>query len=182
MHNRDTCEQCIAHRTKHSQIASHSDNNICYVCSKSMDDMWHTGFVAHRGKDSSGTQMVMLICPHCSPLQPVQRSELHCCVCGKISVDKFTSSVQLKGEPVIAYTRHCSSRCVRITHKEQKQCRDQIGMEYMCAKCRVGQPRMQKCSGCRTVHYCSKECQKLDWKRHKGTCGSKMSKQIEHNM
>ena len=28
-----------------------------------------------------------------------------------------------------------------------------------------------KCSGCKFLaHYCSKECQKLDWKRHKAEC------------
>jgi hypothetical protein len=29
---------------------------------------------------------------------------------------------------------------------------------------------MMLCSGCKTVSYCSKECQSLDWKRHKKDC------------
>lgn len=32
--------------------------------------------------------------------------------------------------------------------------------------------KLMKCSRCSTVKYCSKECQKIDWKRHRNLCGS----------
>jgi hypothetical protein len=31
-------------------------------------------------------------------------------------------------------------------------------------------PKMMMCSRCRTVHYCSRECQKAHWGDHKGQC------------
>ena len=43
--------------------------------------------------------------------------------------------------------------------------------EKRCQKCRgLGKPRLLVCSGCKGVSYCSAECQKADWKAHKGTC------------
>ena len=29
---------------------------------------------------------------------------------------------------------------------------------------------VKKCAGCRGVQYCSADCQKADWKSHKGQC------------
>merc|ERR1740117_1535264 len=44
-----------------------------------------------------------------------------------------------------------------------------------CQKCgaepEANRKKFSKCSRCREVVYCSKECQKLDWKQHKGVCG-----------
>lgn len=38
-----------------------------------------------------------------------------------------------------------------------------------CKKC--GGASSADCSRCREVHYCSRECQKLDWSNHKKECG-----------
>ncbi|TFK74174.1 hypothetical protein BDN72DRAFT_813427 [Pluteus cervinus] len=48
----------------------------------------------------------------------------------------------------------------------------------ICGKCRktaaelskAGKPKMMICGLCKTVSYCSKECQKADWKAHKPKC------------
>lgn len=37
-----------------------------------------------------------------------------------------------------------------------------------CKQC--GTPTKQKCSGCKKMYYCSRECQKQDWKAHKVAC------------
>mmetsp|Transcript_644 Transcript_644/g.865 ORF Transcript_644/g.865 Transcript_644/m.865 type:complete len:254 (+) Transcript_644:30-791(+) len=36
--------------------------------------------------------------------------------------------------------------------------------------CTVMKKDMSRCGGCKKVHYCSKEHQKKDWKKHKTTC------------
>ncbi|XP_068215548.1 SET domain-containing protein SmydA-8-like [Palaemon carinicauda] len=42
-------------------------------------------------------------------------------------------------------------------------------MEFnMCEVCQL--PAKQSCSSCHASFYCSKECQKKAWKRHKGSC------------
>ena len=42
-----------------------------------------------------------------------------------------------------------------------------------CANCGAyggKEGKLMKCSGCHAVHYCSSECQKADWKKHKLEC------------
>ena len=38
-----------------------------------------------------------------------------------------------------------------------------------CNTCHIS-GKFKKCSGCEKVYYCSKECQRQDWKEHKKTC------------
>lgn len=38
----------------------------------------------------------------------------------------------------------------------------------LCKAC--GKPGVNSCSGCGNAHYCSRDCQRLDWKSHKPTC------------
>jgi len=37
-----------------------------------------------------------------------------------------------------------------------------------CSEARL---RVRRCGGCRAVRYCSRECQRSDFKRHQGDCG-----------
>jgi hypothetical protein len=42
---------------------------------------------------------------------------------------------------------------------------------YMCSVCRgKGKPKLMKCSTCHEVRYCSRDCQKKDWLKHKKRC------------
>ncbi|KAF8072321.1 hypothetical protein FPV67DRAFT_932411 [Lyophyllum atratum] len=61
----------------------------------------------------------------------------------------------------------------RTLEKLQKYRDKQIVREatYKCIACgSLGNPDLKKCSGCREVMYCSKECQRLDWEAHKRNC------------
>jgi hypothetical protein len=39
-----------------------------------------------------------------------------------------------------------------------------------CSLCGKSDIKLQQCSGCKRVVYCSKVCQRSDWKKHKGSC------------
>lgn len=45
----------------------------------------------------------------------------------------------------------------------------------ICNFCGKKEPHMPTCSRCRTMLYCSKECQKKDWPSHKLTCNKEQS-------
>ena len=42
------------------------------------------------------------------------------------------------------------------------------GDQFICAKC--GAAANQRCTGCHSTFYCTRECQKLHWKLHKSQC------------
>jgi hypothetical protein len=46
--------------------------------------------------------------------------------------------------------------------------------EDACASCGMkdggGDDTLKRCVGCKKALYCGKECQKTDWKNHKGMC------------
>ncbi len=52
---------------------------------------------------------------------------------------------------------------------------------YYCKKSRNenGRKALQLCDGCRKIRYCSKECQRQDWSRHKSECVKKEKKKSE---
>ncbi|KAJ7083693.1 hypothetical protein B0H15DRAFT_911711 [Mycena belliarum] len=51
---------------------------------------------------------------------------------------------------------------------------EKIGRDPAAGRCFVcrgkGKPKMMKCTACAKVRYCSKECQRKDWKAHKPRC------------
>jgi hypothetical protein len=43
-------------------------------------------------------------------------------------------------------------------------------MKNQCFCCFKTGVKLQKCGNCNIVYYCSRECQKNDWKKHKPDC------------
>jgi hypothetical protein len=46
-------------------------------------------------------------------------------------------------------------------------------LDHECNTCGATPPALSKCAACGAVKYCSKECQKKDWKQHKKVCKPK---------
>ena len=55
---------------------------------------------------------------------------------------------------------------IEVAEKERKN--NLLG--YKCHKCQTNKEDLLKCSGCKKVRYCSRDCQKSDWETHKGEC------------
>jgi len=78
---------------------------------------------------------------------------------------------------------YCSSTCKEtakeahrpqclIAQKERQERREKKAKQVTCDNCKKRSPytKMKKCSRCRNATYCSVECQKQDWNRHKAEC------------
>lgn len=49
--------------------------------------------------------------------------------------------------------------------------RDELEVKIRCMTCHIYGQKLKKCGRCRSVYYCSAECQKTNWKEHKKICG-----------
>ena len=56
----------------------------------------------------------------------------------------------------------------------QRAARKKVAKVGLCFGCHKRFPRSQLhvCTGCQLAHYCSKECQRANWSRHKEYCGN----------
>merc|ERR1711879_152430 len=65
-----------------------------------------------------------------------------------------------------------SSHYAHLNTTEQQEGRGQIGLRH-CALCSVQEMQFRsflKCGRCRSTVYCSRACQKTDWKVHRKIC------------
>ena len=91
------------------------------------------------------------------------------CICG-------TNSIAFKCTGCDS-TAYCSKECQKEDwkrHKQscsflQKNSQELTNSKMFCSACKSSD-NLSKCGGCKVMHYCSKECQRSDWKIHKSFC------------
>lgn len=64
-----------------------------------------------------------------------------------------------------------SKTTASASQQETKQAAGQA-VTTICAKCNKTGKDFKRCGRCRAVNYCSPDCQKADWKRHKEQCAA----------
>lgn len=60
--------------------------------------------------------------------------------------------------------------------------RNRVKVKKCCSCCELSDVRLSKCSRCNKVRYCSRTCQKNDWKIHKQQCKPKKKKKKKDEM
>jgi hypothetical protein len=63
--------------------------------------------------------------------------------------------------------------CIDKAFAELKETTPTINWQpslFQCATCKQSPSNLMRCSGCMLVSYCSRDCQKKDWKAHKLFC------------
>lgn len=53
---------------------------------------------------------------------------------------------------------------------EQTNHKPHVNVMRKCAYCNKSDTKLLRCGRCKTTYYCSKECQKPHWKKHKKVC------------
>ncbi|RDB24852.1 hypothetical protein Hypma_007901 [Hypsizygus marmoreus] len=90
------------------------------------------------------------------------------CSCGRGKDTEGMQKVALWSKWAPYVTRFALSPLFAVSYLET------IGRDparYRCFVCRAkGKPKLLMCTICRKVRYCSKDCQKKDWKAHKARC------------
>jgi hypothetical protein len=79
-----------------------------------------------------------------------------CSVCDNKSIPKYNVTC------INSLTYCCSEKC-QIKFKTS-------ALHKTCEICKTHNDKMYLCSKCKGVYYCSQNCQKQDWKRHKQNC------------
>jgi hypothetical protein len=81
------------------------------------------------------------------------------------------SSLPVSAEFVPNYTEEYYTTLTPETQKFIRQTnRVYTNLFHTCEHCMADGREFKKCSGCKKVRYCSRDCQKDDWAKHKSTC------------
>jgi hypothetical protein len=67
---------------------------------------------------------------------------------------------------------------IEAFQKEKKGAKFGYGNEVMCDNCKKFFLSILRCGKCRLAWYCSRECQKEDWRTHKHVCAEEEKKRI----
>ena len=65
--------------------------------------------------------------------------------------------------------------CLKKLHRTMRMKVAKVGACFCCDK-RFPRSQLRVCTGCMFVHYCSRECQRVDWTRHKEAEGCSIPK------
>lgn len=98
----------------------------------------------------------------CCSLHNTRPEDLDCYICGKNSGENNIGNIIICENITISYAL-CSTTCAKIQGAEFKK----GNLQKVCI---CGDYSKFVCSKCRTTRYCSKTCQKEDWKTHKKIC------------
>lgn len=111
--------------------------------------------------------------------------------CGNSQCDKVHGRTDSQGQIIRLAIKcrechsefYCSKNCreaVKDAHRpecqrkqrDREERREKKAKKVECDTCHQKFPftKMKKCSRCRSATYCSVECQRSDWERHKATC------------
>lgn len=117
---------------------------------------------------STKSQVVYTCCKPLLRMKSVLRIR-GCFVCKQPYNIRFTGVCEDYVANLQAYIFTCSAyclrRCKRMVTKHTK-------LVTECVNCHQAFENIKKCSKCKIAYYCSSDCQRADWPKHKTLCAS----------
>ncbi len=118
-------------------------------------------------KDSEGNVKIAIICDKCKDNFGLDN---YCCFeCGD-KTEYGSKHIIFKPDIDSLFTSKCSGKCKNKILRESNIDPKTYAEFNKCTHCKKYGLKYKLCSGCKKVKYCSKDCQKLDWKKHKINC------------
>lgn len=128
-------------------------------------------------KDNTSVATRWFFCSDCPVCYPSKETLLVCIHCGKnftlASSHPSMAFAYNSPEDIIAVQHEflcCSAKCAIKTNRIMRKTASGLSgksTKYVCP-CLNGANKL--CSRCRSIAYCSEECQSKDWKEHKKMC------------
>ena len=78
----------------------------------------------------------------------------------------------LKGTPytLLQELASCDESASDLESESEDEAKNKSAIPCICSSCKKEKPDLKKCSGCKSVGYCSTICQSKDWGLHKSDC------------
>ena len=141
--------------------------SFCYVCKKLLtphEDDLQEGF-----KDRDSNEIVKYVCVKCEVIFDSLYKEIFCHVCCNLPNDStYDLVINFKNFAsrvvIVACSEKCKKESLKVSRKEEDL---ELNIKCVCGKI---DKKMRKCGDCKSIYYCSKECQKSDWNNHKHKC------------
>jgi hypothetical protein len=124
---------------------------------------------SHYTPGGSALQVCLPFCERCPPAITLDR--IRCVGCGRrCAMDDF-HDVDGAGMDVHVFSCDADS-CARLALRIMRYLGRREGAEPTprCSSCRKVTERSMVCGRCRVTPYCSKECQRAAWSKHKEVC------------
>lgn len=133
----------------------------CLTCNKRL-----TNFIVIKSKHEDGKIKEKTYCDYYCIGSGYR--DLFCVLCGaECHLTKCDKIINMEGYTNIL--KLCSPKCSReIVTLIRKL--DERTLEAACKNCEKYTKDLKICAKCRFTYYCSRECQKKDWKEHKEDC------------
>lgn len=140
----------------------------CYLCLHKIKPNERKRVIFYNTKE--GEEKRVVLCFTC-PMQHVHIIGF-CPECGKAVEEGRKVMCVVKSDTLVHVRILCSAECVRSLENVYKLKAEQKGLEHksMCLGCTKTYSGSLRCSVCKFATYCSKECQRADWKDHKVRC------------
>lgn len=111
----------------------------------------------------------LVLCDKCYRKQSNIPKKFSCVYCKNAeAVTKYELQCSCKECTIPAFAFVCSTKC--RNKFEVSRLAYSVKCGKRCKFCKKETIILSKCSDCKCAKYCSKECQKLDWKIHKILC------------
>ncbi len=113
-------------------------------------------------RDPSGQRVgIKYCCPSCAAKNEDGKKK-----CFKCGVGKPIGWLRIQPD---IFTGKCI--CRKCNDEMKAVLEEQGGSLKYCANCNISAPNLKKCGRCKDIYYCSRECQVVNWTKHKPNCG-----------